>query len=63
MSVAAYADKPFLYCLHSGEAFGDGGPVVALLWGRALVLPGSSGSWICFTMRQPNRTGLKRVFW
>ena len=25
-----YADKPFLYRLHSGEAFGDGGLVVAI---------------------------------
>ena len=28
----AYADKPFLNRLHSGEAFGDGGLVVAMFW-------------------------------
>ncbi len=33
-----YADKPFLYRLHSGEAFGDGGLVVAMFWGTALSL-------------------------
>ena len=37
-SVESYADKPFLYRLHSGEAFGDGGLVVAMFWGLALVL-------------------------
>src|SRR5262245_29736496 len=63
VSVDKYADKPFLYRLHSGEAFGDGGLVVAMMWGLALVLAGSSGIYIYFTMRQQNRTGLRRVFW
>src|SRR5262245_13824718 len=58
-----YADKPFLYRLHSGEAFGDGGLVVAMMWGLTLVLLGCSGIYIYFTMRKQNTTGLKRVFW
>jgi hypothetical protein len=33
LSNEAYADKPLLYRLHSGEAFGDGGLVVAMFWG------------------------------
>ena len=35
----AYADKPFLNRLHSGEAFGDGGLVFAMLWATALFGP------------------------
>lgn len=63
-SVESYADKPFLYRLHSGEAFGDGGLVVAMCWGLALVLLGVSGSYIYLTMRQPERqSGLRRVYW
>src|SRR5919206_2851112 len=38
VSVEAYEDKPFLYRLHSGEAFSDGGLVLAMLWGSTLVL-------------------------
>jgi uncharacterized iron-regulated membrane protein len=38
LSEEAYADKPFLYRLHSGEAFGDGGLVVAMLWGLTLIV-------------------------
>jgi hypothetical protein len=33
-----YADKPFLYRLHSREAFGDGGLVMAMLWGLTLLV-------------------------
>ena len=32
-----YADKPLIYRLHSGEAFGDGGLVAAMLWGLGLL--------------------------
>lgn len=58
-----YADKPFLTRLHSGEAFGDGGLVVAMLWGFALVLMSVSGLVIYLRMHRPNRHGLKKVFW
>jgi uncharacterized iron-regulated membrane protein len=58
-----YADKPFLTRLHSGEAFGDGGLVVGMLWGFALVLMSVSGIVIYLRMHRPNRIGLKKVFW
>jgi len=59
----AYVDKPFLYRLHSGEAFGDGGLVGAMLWGTALVLLAISGLVIYWQMRRPGATGWKRVLW
>jgi len=31
----AYADKPLLHRIHSGEFFGDGGLVFAMMWGLA----------------------------
>ena len=59
----AYVDKPFLHRLHSGEAFGDGGLVLAMFWGLTLVLLTLSGITIYFLMRRPNLTGIKRIFW
>jgi uncharacterized iron-regulated membrane protein len=62
----SYADKPFLYRLHSGEAFGDGGLVVAMFWGLALALIATSGLVIYIrVLRLPHRhaSGLRRVFW
>ena len=60
----AYADKPFLYRLHSGEAFGDGGLVVAMFWAIALVVMTISGLIVYYTMRgKRTLTGIKRVFW
>ena len=59
-----YADKPFLYRLHSGEAFGDGGLVIAMFWGLALALLGTTGFVIYFTMRGKRElAGIKKVFW
>ena len=63
LSNEAYADKPLLYRLHSGEAFGDGGLVVAMFWGLALLVINVTGLIIYFMMRRPNVTGLRRVFW
>ena len=64
VSNETYADKPFLYRLHSGEALGDGGLVVAMLWGTALTFLGASGLVIYWTMRgKRHLTGIKRVFW
>jgi len=59
----AYADKPFLLRLHSGEAFGDGGLVLAMFWGASLVLLTVSGIIIYFYMRRPKRSALGRIFW
>jgi uncharacterized iron-regulated membrane protein len=66
LSEEAYADKPFLYRLHSGEAFGDGGLVVAMFWGLALALIAASGLVIYVrVLRLPHRhaTGIRKVFW
>jgi uncharacterized iron-regulated membrane protein len=62
-SVEAYADKPFLTRLHSGEAFGDGGLVVAMLWALALIVLTISGLIIYLLMHRRNLTGIQRVFW
>lgn len=59
-----YADKPFLYRLHSGEAFGDGGLVFAMFWALALAILSLTGFTIYFTMRGKRElTGIKKVFW
>ncbi|MEO7362962.1 MAG: PepSY-associated TM helix domain-containing protein [Gemmatimonadaceae bacterium] len=59
-----YADKPFLYRLHSGEAFGDGGLVVAMFWALALIVMTVTGLIVYYTMRgKRTLTGVKRVFW
>jgi uncharacterized iron-regulated membrane protein len=58
-----YIDKPFLVRLHSGEAFGDWGQVVGLLWGVALIGIIVSGTVIYFAMRRTGRRGLGRLFW
>jgi uncharacterized iron-regulated membrane protein len=62
-SVEDYADKAFLLRLHSGEAFGDGGLVVSMLWGIALAVLSISGLIIYLRIRRPGAKGIKRVFW
>jgi uncharacterized iron-regulated membrane protein len=60
----AYADKPFLYRLHSGEVFGDGGLVLAMFWGLALAILAASGLIIYYTMRGKRELkGTQKVFW
>ena len=63
IAVESYADTPFLYRLHSGEWFGDGGLVFAMAWAVALVLLTITGFIISRRMRRPGRTGWQRVFW
>jgi uncharacterized iron-regulated membrane protein len=58
-----YADKPLLYRLHSGEAFGDGGLVMAMLWGLTLIVLTVTGLIIYLKLRRPGATGLRKVFW
>ena len=55
--------SPFINRVHSGEAFGDGGVVFAMLWGTTLAFLTISGLIIYLTMRRKNRTGLQRIFW
>jgi uncharacterized iron-regulated membrane protein len=63
LSVERYEDKPFLYRLHSGEAFGDGGLVLSMGWALALVLLTLSGLVIWWRIRRIGATGIRRVFW
>ena len=64
MKNEASSDKPFLYRLHSGEAFGDGGLVFAMFWALALAVLTVTGLIIYYTMRGKRvLTGRKRVFW
>jgi len=63
ISEGAYADKPLLHRIHSGEWFGDGGLVFAMFWAIALVVLTVTGLIIYWTMRRRNATGLQKVFW
>jgi uncharacterized iron-regulated membrane protein len=69
VSEEGYADKPFLYRLHSGEAFGDGGLVVAMLWGLALFFVTSTGLVMYLRIQRARRashadsSGVRRFFW
>lgn len=62
-SIEDYTDKAFLLRLHSGEAFGDGGLVVSMVWGLALAILSITGLIIYLRIRRPGATGIKRVFW
>ncbi len=68
VSTESYADKPLLYRLHSGEAFGDGGLVASMLWGLALAVITVTGLvmyvriWRVRRLHHP-ATGLRRIFW
>lgn len=61
----AYVDKPLLNRIHSGEAFGDGGLVVAMFWGLALLALTCSGFllyWRLMKVDRPERSGFRRYF-
>jgi uncharacterized iron-regulated membrane protein len=63
-----YADKPLLYRLHSGEAFGDGGLVVAMFWGAALAVMAVTGGWMYLHMynkhnQNQHPKGWRKFFW
>ena len=59
----AYADKPLLHRVHSGEWFGDGGLVFAMFWSIALAALTISGLIIYWTMRRRNAVGLQKALW
>jgi uncharacterized iron-regulated membrane protein len=63
LSDETYADKPLLYRLHSGEAFGDGGLVVAMMWGLTLLVLIITGLIIYLKLWRPGQTGWRKVFW
>ena len=59
----SYVDKPLINRVHSGEFFGDGGVVLAMLWGTASLVLVVSGIIICSAMGRRSATGLQRLFW
>jgi uncharacterized iron-regulated membrane protein len=63
-SVEDYAEDSLILRLHSGEAFGDGGMVLGMVWGTLLFALNTTGSIIYFRMkpRTPG-IGLRKVFW
>ena len=64
LSEESYVDKPLLYRLHSGEAFGDGGLVVAMGWGLALATMSVTGFLMYLhMMRRRQVPGWRRYFW
>lgn len=62
-NIERYTDKPFIHRLHSGEAVGDGGLILAILWGTALAVITATGVVIYLRMRRPGAVGVKRFFW
>jgi len=61
----SYVDKPLIHRIHSAEAFGDGGLVVSMIWGIALLaltLTGFLLYWRLMRVERPDRVGLKRFF-
>ncbi len=63
LTISPYADKPLIHRIHSGEAFGDGGLVVAMIWGSALAFLSLSGFLVYLTLYRSHRPGIRRFFW
>ena len=60
----SYEEDSFILRLHSGEAFGDGGMVLGMVWGVSLFVLTVTGIIIYFRMKpRTPRTGLRKVFW
>ena len=58
-----YDDDSLILKLHSGEFFGDGGMVLGMGWGLALMALSVTGLVIYWKMRPKDATGLRKVFW
>lgn len=57
-------EDSFILKLHSGEALGDGGMVLGMVWGLALIALTVTGGVLYFRMRPKSpQTGLRKVFW
>ena len=64
LSEEAYDEDSFILKLHSGEALGDGGMVLGMFWGTALLVLTVSGMLIYFKMRpRKPQAGLRKIFW
>ena len=56
-------EESWILRLHSGELIGDGGKVLGLFWGCALLFLTVSGLVIYWQMRRPGATGIKKILW
>lgn len=64
VSVADYEEQSFILRLHSGEVLGDGGKVVGMFWGVALLVLTITGLAIYLRMRpRSKRLGWRRFVW
>ena len=64
LGVEDYAEDSLILRLHSGEAFGDGGMVLGMVWGTLLFALTVTGIIIYFRMKpRTPRTGIRKVFW
>ena len=57
--------ESFILRLHTGEVFGDGGVVLGMIWGTALVVLTITGGWLYWKMYKA-RAGVKgwrKVLW
>ena len=60
----AYDEDSFILRLHSGEALGDGGQVLGMVWGTLLFALTATGIVVYFRMKpRTPRAGLRKVFW
>ncbi len=65
LRTADYLDKPLIHRVHSGEFFGDGGLVVSMFWGLALLALTVSGFllyWRLMKVDRPSGVGFRRYF-
>ena len=56
-------EESWILRLHTGELIGDGGKVLGLFWGSALLFLTISGVIIYWQMRRPGAIGLKKILW
>ena len=64
LSVEDYEEDSLILRLHSGEAFGDGGMMLGMVWGTLLFALTVSGLVIYFRMKpRTPRSGIRKVFW
>ena len=64
LGVEDYTEDSLILRLHSGEAFGDGGMVLGMVWGTLLFALTVTGIIIYFRMKpRTPRSGIRKVFW
>jgi uncharacterized iron-regulated membrane protein len=57
--------ESFILRLHTGEVFGDGGMVLGMFWGTALIALTITGGYLYWQMyrARAKAKGWKKVFW